>query len=75
MRQMPDSGPWVVYETPATARMQPMKFVCEEIDWEQLKRDNPGWMLIRSGILHEGEAEQAARGGTAPLRSGPRKYR
>src|SRR5438067_2585885 len=74
MRQMTDSGPWVVYETPATARMHTMKFVCEEVEWEQLKRDNPGWKLVRSGIANEGEAEQAARDGTEALRSGPRKY-
>ena len=75
MRQLKQATSWVVYETPATTKMHPMKFVCEEVEWARLKEDNPGWKLIRSGIRNEGEAEQAARDGTEALRSGPRKYR
>jgi hypothetical protein len=75
MRQLPKAESWVVYETPPTARQRTMQFVCELGEWEALKCHNPALKLIFSGITNEGEAERAARDGTAALKNAPRKYR
>jgi len=74
----PQSNPaskWVVYETPATAKMIPMKVVCEQGEWEQLSQDRPEFTLIRSEIANENEAEQLARDGTVGLRNPPRRFK
>jgi hypothetical protein len=75
MRQVRRVRSWVVYETPATSKLAKMMVVCEQAEWEQLKRCNPALTLVRSGFTNEGEAEQAARDGTTSLRTGPRRYR
>jgi hypothetical protein len=75
MRQMQRVQSWVVYETPATSKMPKMMVVCEQVEWEHLKEHNPTLTLVRSGFTTEGEAEQAARDGTASLQTGPRRYR
>ena len=75
MRQARQVQSWVVYETPATSKMGKMQVVCDQVEWEQLKRDNPALTLVRSGFTNEGEAERAARDGTVSLQSGPRRYR
>ena len=75
MRQSKQATTWVVYETPASARMSTMKVVCEQGEWDQLTQDKPEFTLVRSGITNEGEAEKLARDGTAALRDGPKRYR
>lgn len=74
----PPSNPaskWVVYETPATAKMIAMKVVCEQGEWEQLSLSRPELTLIQSEIANENEAEQLARDGTAGLRNAPRRFK
>jgi hypothetical protein len=75
MRRLNVAKSWVVYETPATAKMTTMKVVCEQGEWERLTQDKPGLTLIRSGITNEAEAEQLARVGTAGLQNVPKRYR
>jgi hypothetical protein len=75
MRQSNKATSWVVYETPATARMSTMKVVCEQDEWDRLMLDKPEFTLVRAGITNEGEAEQLARDGTAGLREAPKRYR
>jgi hypothetical protein len=52
-----------------------MKVVCEQSEWEQLTKDYPDLVLIRSGITNEAEAEQLAREGTVGLRDAPKRFR
>ena len=75
MRQSNEATSWVVYERPATAKMTTMKVVCEQSEWNQLSKDNPEFLLVRSGISNEGEAEQLARDGTEGLRNAPKRFR
>ena len=75
MRESNEATSWVVYETPASARMSTMKVVCEQREWNRLTLDKPELTLVRSGITNEGEAEQLARDGTAGLREAPKRYR
>jgi hypothetical protein len=75
MRESNDDTSWVVYETPATARMSTMKVVCEQGEWDRLTLDKPEFTLVQSGITNEGEAERLARDGTAGLRDAPKRYR
>jgi hypothetical protein len=75
MRESYEATAWVVYETPATAKKSTMKVVCEQGEWDQLTMDKPEFLLIRSGITNEGEAEQLARDGTVGLRNAPKRYR
>lgn len=65
---------WVVYETPATAKMAAMQVVCEEGEWARLPAD-AGYRLVRSGIPTEAEADRIARDGTAGLARSPKAYR
>ena len=75
MRQSNPAKSWVVYERPASAKMSTMKVVCEQSEWEQLTKDYPDFILIRSGMTNEGEAEQLAREGTVGLRDAPKRFR
>lgn len=76
MRSSSDVDPkWVVYETPATAKMSPMKFVCEQGEWERLTQDRPDLKLIKSEIANENEAERLAREETPGLRDAPKRYK
>jgi hypothetical protein len=60
---------WVVYKMKLAGPQGP-NAVCEQAEWEEMERLNPGrHTLLRSGITSEPEAERLARsspGGTAP---------
>jgi hypothetical protein len=65
---------WVVYETPATAKMAAMQVVCEDAEWAKLRAD-AGYRLVKAGIPSEAEADRIARDATAGLARSPRAYR
>lgn len=59
---------WVVYKMHLAGATGP-NAVCEQAEWEQMERINPGYhTLVRADIASEPEAERLARespGGTA----------
>jgi hypothetical protein len=62
MRRSDTPGPWVVYRANFDRKAEGMVAVCEQGEWESLERNQPGrCVLLKSGILTEGEAEQFAR--------------
>ncbi len=65
---------WVVYETPATAKMPAMQVVCEQGEWEKVQTV-AGYRLVKDGIASEAEAERIARAGTPSLAKSPKAYR
>ena len=43
----------------------PVHAICEQSEWDAIKLARPGYhLLIKSGIVNEGEAERFARGAT-----------
>ena len=60
---------WVVYKMNLAGSNGP-NAVCEQAEWEEMERQNPGYhTLIKGAIASEPEAEKIARespGGTAP---------
>jgi hypothetical protein len=53
---------WVVFETPIHVRGHRLTAVCEQEEWDTMEpvlRQN--YVLIRSAIANEGEAERLAR--------------
>jgi hypothetical protein len=66
-RQHQVPSAWVVYKMKQAGPAGP-NAVCEQAEWEEMERANPGYhTLIRSGIASEPEAERLARespGGT-----------
>lgn len=60
---------WVVFKMKLAGPAGP-NAVCEQAEWEEMERLNPGrHTLVLSGITSEPEAERLARsapGGTAP---------
>ena len=60
---------WVVYKMNLAGATGP-NAVCEQAEWEEMERANPGYhTLIKAAIASEAEAERVARespGGTAP---------
>ncbi len=65
---------WVVYVMALPKLPQGMNAVCEQKEWEDMQRRQPGLhKLIKSGIASEAEAERLARGTSGDtLRSGSR---
>ncbi len=63
---------WVVYKVTAPGMLSGANCVCEQGEWEEMQRQQPGHRtLVRMGIASEGEAERVAGeapGGTAPGR-------
>ena len=54
---------WVVYQIISPGKEEGHKVVCEQREWDAMEEASPGkHLLIRSGILNEGEAERLARG-------------
>jgi hypothetical protein len=67
-------GPWVVYLKPAHGMVGGTRAVCAQSEWEAMERAQPGAQtLIRGGIVHEGEAEQLARGSSGDKPRGTEK--
>ena len=65
---------WVVYEIGAAGKLQGMKVVCEQDEWDALELAQPGkHKLIRIGIANEGEAEGVARGTSGDSRNSTHK--
>ena len=53
---------WVVYEMLIRGKPTGMNAVCEQSEWDDMERIQPGaHPLIQSGITNEGVAEQLAR--------------
>ena len=76
MRQVDDSGPWVVYLMPVHKQAEPMNAVCSQDEWDAMERTRPGHHpLVQAGIASEREAELLARGTSGdskPRQSRPR---
>jgi hypothetical protein len=54
--------PWVVYRMTAPGVMAGSNAVCEQGEWEEMQRQQPGQRtLIKKGIASEAEAERLAR--------------
>jgi hypothetical protein len=59
---------WVVYERHAAGKPK-MTVVCEQSEWDALVLARPDdHVLVRSGIVNEGEAERLARSGVDVLK-------
>jgi hypothetical protein len=76
MKQIDDSGQWVVYLMPVGKQMEPMKAVCSQTEWDAMERTRPGQQpIVQAGIAGEREAELLARGTSGdakPRQSRPR---
>ena len=66
---------WVVYETVATGKTPSMQAVCEQSDWDRMRKEFPLLKLVQEGIQNEAVADQIARRATVGLDSSPKKYR
>ena len=54
---------WVVYTTDPLGKTPGINVVCEQAEWDQMELAQPGrYILVRSGITGEAEAEKLARG-------------
>lgn len=63
MNMVEKSMSWVVYVMTIRNHAQGMNAVCEQREWDELERSQPGYhTLVRSGIANEAEAERLARG-------------
>ena len=63
MRTVDKAGSWVVYLMTVHGKPSGMNAVCEQGEWEEMERAQPGYhTLVRSGISSESEAEKLARG-------------
>jgi hypothetical protein len=61
MRQQQIEVTWVVYKMKLAGPQGP-NAVCEQAEWDEMERINPGYhILIRQGITSEPEAERLAR--------------
>jgi hypothetical protein len=69
MRKTKNAEAWVVYKMTAWGKADGPNAVCEQGEWDEMQRANPGQhTLIRKGLTSEAEAERLARespGGTA----------
>jgi hypothetical protein len=69
MRKKQKVVAWVVYKMHLAGAQGP-NAVCEQAEWDEMERLNPGrHTLVQAGIGNEAEAERVARaspGGTAP---------
>jgi hypothetical protein len=63
MHYSPRSTVWVVYHAAVRDGQTPINAICQQHEWDALERSQPGrFVLVRSGITSEGQAEQLARG-------------
>jgi hypothetical protein len=71
MRKIKAVGSWVVYQI-ILGKAFGVNAVCEQGEWDALKRDQPGQQkLVKRGIMTEAEADRLARGTSGDtLRSG-----
>ena len=54
---------WVVYLMPIRGKVEAVRAVCEQAEWDAMQLAQPGQhTLVRAGIPNEGEAEMLARG-------------
>jgi hypothetical protein len=61
---MPNPSTWVVYERRIYKQTIGQNAVCEQSEWEEMERSQPGQQhLIKAGIATETEAERYARSG------------
>jgi hypothetical protein len=66
MRKTEKIMSWVVYRMTIHGKPTGMNAVCEQDEWEEMERAQPGYhTLILAGITNEGEAERLAR--SSPL--------
>ena len=62
---------WVVYLTNAEGMAGEVAGVCEQREWEAIRRSRPDRQtLVREGIASEAEAEKLARACTAGAKTG-----
>ena len=79
MRKSDQAAAWAVYRKTAHGKVSQLGgqgTVCEQSEWEEMERDNPGYhTLVRANIASEPEAEALARdtSGYVPPESRPRK--
>jgi len=62
---------WVVYRMELRGKKDPVSAVCEQSEWDEMERSDPGrHLLVKRDIESEGEAERLARGksGDPPTR-------
>lgn len=60
---------WVVYLKRFHKHPDGMNAVCEQSEWEEMERNQPGYhKIVRSGITTEAEAEKLARGTSGDVR-------
>jgi hypothetical protein len=60
----PKSTTWVVYEKCICRKNIAQNAVCEQSEWDEMERIEPGYQnIIKAGITTEPEAERYARNG------------
>jgi hypothetical protein len=70
MRHVEKIEAWVVYQMSVHGRPTEMRAVCEQDEWDEMERVQPGHhTLIRAGIPSEAEAEKLARGTSGDAKS------
>jgi hypothetical protein len=64
MRKNKAPAGWVVYKTTVHGKPGEVRAVCEQGEWDEMERQQPGHhKLVREGIASEAEAEALARAG------------
>jgi hypothetical protein len=64
MRKTKAPAGWVVYRITVHGKPGEVRAVCEQGEWEEMERQQPGLhKLVRKGIASEAEAEALARAG------------
>jgi hypothetical protein len=72
MRKAEPAVSWVVYLMTLHNNPGGMNAVCEQSEWEEMERSQPGFhKLVRAGIPSEAEAERLARGTSGDARKSP----
>jgi hypothetical protein len=62
MRKTQEALEWVVYRMTMPGKPGGQGAVCEQSEWEEMERVNPGYhTLVRAGVTNEAEAEVLAR--------------
>ncbi len=70
MRKIEEVVSWVVYLRTLHGKPTGMNAVCEQDEWDEMERAQPGHhTLVRGGIANEGEAERLARGTSGDAKS------
>jgi hypothetical protein len=56
---------WVVYEKQVPGKPK-MTLLCDQAEWDEMELVQPSYnVIIRAGIVNEGEAERLARSSSA----------